>query len=164
MPMIFHDSQVEGLDLTSPSDVQELVEVHLCGHAMPSQLSDTDQQLLKEFVEKAFPAGVTFKQFNELLLVLNQDRASRTFLDFFFSSEQAGDDQLTLGMLKQGVKRFKGFAMICFGNFRFAFSRLSTITSVDWLHEELGDCCRRSGEVRRTDPRDHTDMARSLRG
>jgi hypothetical protein len=144
--MIFHDLQVQALDLTSPSDVQKLVEVHLCGHAAPSQLDASDRELLKEYVEKAVPAGVTFEQFNELLLVLNQDRISRPFFDFFFS-EAAGNELLSVGQLQKGVIRFKGFAMVRFGNFRFAFRRLSAITSVDVLREELGECCRRSGDI-----------------
>ncbi len=31
--------------------------------------------------------------------------------------------------------------MVCFGNFRFAFRRLSTISSDEVLREELGPCC-----------------------
>lgn len=74
--MIFHDSQVDTLDLKTSSGVQELVEVHLCGHPGPSLLDPSDKRLLDEFVTKAVPLGVTFEQFNELLLVLNQDRVS----------------------------------------------------------------------------------------
>ena len=82
--MIFHDDQVANLDLKTPHGVQELVEIHLCGHSKTTDLAHSDQALLAEFVEKAMPAGITFQQFNELLLVLNQDRISQAFFNFFF--------------------------------------------------------------------------------
>jgi hypothetical protein len=144
--MIFHDSQVEALDLRSPSGIQELVEVHLCGHVGISALSASDQKLLSEFVEKAVPAGVTFQQFNELLLVLNQDRVSGAFFTFFFGDRAS---PLTIVQLQKGVIRFKGFAMVCFGNFRFAFRRLSTTTNSPELHELLGSCCSSPESIER---------------
>lgn len=52
-----------------------------------------------------------------------------------------------MGMLQKGVVRFKGFAMVCFGNFRFAFRRLSAITDVNRLYEELGGCCRHKDDI-----------------
>lgn len=142
--MIFHDAQVEALDLKTPTGVQELTEVHLCGHTKLSQLTPSDQELLDEFVDKAVPAGVTFQQFNELLLVLNQDRVSAAFFNFFFGD---GANPLTIGQLRQGVIRFKGFAMVCFGNFRFAFRRLSAIVGSTELLEQLGPCCRTPDKV-----------------
>lgn len=171
--MLFYDSAVQALDLTTPSGVQEVIEVHLCGHAKPSQLDASDHQLLQDFVTKAVPAGVTFQQLNELLLVLNQDRVSRAFFDFFFGAEQP----LTMIKLREGVIRFKGFAMICFGNFRFAFRRLSAIPELDHLREELGTCCHSSHDIRdayaaRTDkvldvsliPRDQTWFVGEITG
>jgi hypothetical protein len=142
--MIFHDAKVQALDLTTPAGVQELVEVHLCGHGKISELSPSDKKLLKEFVVKALPAGVTFQQFNELLLVLNQDRVSAAFFNFFFED---GAKPLTIGQLQKGVIRFKGFAMVCFGNFRFAFRHLSAIANSADLSEQLGPCCRRPDKV-----------------
>ena len=145
--MIFHDAQVRALDLTSPLGIQELIEVHLCGYPQRSQLSPSDENLLQEFVNKAGPAGITFQQLNELLLVLNQDRVTLAFFKFFFGS---GENPLTMAQIREGVIRFKGFAMVCFGNFRFAFRRLSTITTTENLYCELGSCCRLPAEVEAT--------------
>ncbi len=147
--MIFHDAKVQALDLTSPTDVQKLIEVHLCGNAALTQLNASDRGLLKDFVETAGSAGVTFEQFNELLLVLNQDRVSQTFFDFFFVS-RAKCQQCTFDQLRKGVIRFKGFAMVCFGNFLFAFRQLSTITDAGELYKELGDFCRECSEIKAT--------------
>jgi len=142
--MIFCDEQVQALDLTTPAGMQELVEVHLCGHAKVSQLSASDQELLREFMAKAVPGRVTFQQFNELLLVLNQNRLSLPFFKFFFGEATS---QFSMEQLQQGVIRFKGYAMVCLGNFRFAFRKLSNITSTDSLLLELGPCCQKSEEI-----------------
>jgi hypothetical protein len=78
--MIFHDSQVDALDLSTPEGMQELIEIHLCGHPKLADLRASDAELLREFVTQASSIGVTFQQLNEILLVLNQDRLSRAFL------------------------------------------------------------------------------------
>jgi hypothetical protein len=144
--MIFRDGQVQALDLTSPADVQKLIEVNLCGRTAAAKLSASDEELLRDFVNKAMERGVAFEQFNELLLVLNQDRVSRPFFDFFFISDKK-HKQLTFEQLRKGVIRFKGFAMVCFGNFRFAFRRLSAITDAGELHKALGPCCRCCADI-----------------
>jgi hypothetical protein len=144
--MIFSDSEVQSLDLTSALGIQELVEVHLCGHAQRTRLVDSDKRLLEDYVSKAADDGITFQQLNELLLVLNQDRLSRAFFDFFFGPK---DTPLSMEQLRKGVIMFKGFAMVCFGNFRFAYRRLSITIDLPTLHEELGDCCHKCDDIER---------------
>ena len=144
--MNFWDAQAQALDLTSSADVQTLVEVHLCGRPSKAELAETDRQLLMDFVEKARKAGVTFEQFNELLLVLNQDRVSRAFFDFFFEPDKNHAPR-TFEQLRNGVIRFRGFAMVCFGNFRFAFRQWSIITDREELRGKLGPCCRKPADV-----------------
>ena len=145
-PFLFRDAQVEALDLSTSADVQELIEVHLCGRPANAELTPSDQELLSAFVEKAREAGVTFEQFNELLLVLNQDRVSHAFFDFFFVRGDK-DQQRSFEQFRQGVICFKGFAMICFGNFRFAFRRLSTAADCRELQAQLGACYRVTAEI-----------------
>lgn len=142
--MIFHDDQVANLDLKTPDGVQKLIEIHLCGHPTAADLIPSDKELLSEFIQKALPAGVTFQQFNELLLVLNQDRVSQAFFKFFFGDE---GKPLTFRQLQEGVVKFKGFAIVCFGNFRFAFRRLSKIEDIAELESELGPCCSSSDDI-----------------
>lgn len=145
--MIFHDNKVQALDLKSPKGVQELFEVHLCGHAAPFELTKSDQRLLEEFVTKAGPVGVTFEQLNELLLVLDQDRISRTFFDFFFDPPGKENELLSFSELRKGVIRFKGFAMVCFGNYRFAFRQLSKLTDTCTFNAKLGVACQGCSEI-----------------
>ncbi len=145
--MIFHDEQIAALDSKTATGLQELIEVHLCGRDLASPLSESDRRLLEDFVAKALTSGVTYEQFNELLLVLNQDQTSRTFFDYFFVDEPEEGRQLTLEQLRNGVIRFKGFAIMCFGNFRFAYRRLSRIQSDDEILSELGGFCELCGAI-----------------
>ncbi len=145
--MIFHDEHIAALDIKTAKGLQELIEVHLCGRHVASPLSESDWRLLEDCVAKALTSSVAYEQFNELLLILNQDRISRTFFDYFFVGEQEEGRQLTLEQLRSGVIRFKGFAIMCFGNFRFAYRRLNRIQSDDELLSELGDFCEPCGAI-----------------
>lgn len=145
--MIFTDADVQKLDLTSASGVQKLVEIHLCGHAGCADLIASDSRLLNDYVAKAADAGVTFRQLNELLLVLNQDRLSRAFFDFFFGEKST---PLSMDELRKGVIKFKGFAMVCFGNFRFAYRHLSQISDAVVLRDELGAHCNECDHIEKT--------------
>jgi hypothetical protein len=80
--------------------------------------------------EKVF---LSYEEFNELLLLFNQYRIERSFFEFFFlhpttsglPDEGNGGDSICFDDLANGVARFLGFAMLCFGNFRFAYRKLS---------------------------------------
>jgi hypothetical protein len=41
--------------------------------------------------------------------------------------------------LPEGVRRFQTKAMLCFGNFIYAFRRLSRIESADEIRRDLGE-------------------------
>jgi len=59
-------------------------------------------------------------QFNEIMLVLGYDRVSKDFFEYFFGEAVTSPRQL-----KEGVERFRKLAMLKFGNFKFAFKRIS---------------------------------------
>lgn len=81
-------------------------------------------------------------QLNELLLLVNKDRMERAFFDYFFG------DECSVGTLPAGVLRFQKLAMLCHGNFIFAFRTLSRAPSVAALEGELGEWARRPEELR----------------
>ena len=73
---------------------------------------------------------LSHEQLNELLLSIEESRISRAFYDCLILAETLGDApeaEISLEDLKRGVTRFRGFAMLAFGNFRFAFLRLAII-------------------------------------
>lgn len=89
---------------------------------------------------------LTLEQLNEILLLVGQGRVSEWFFRFFFLNrdlqglERSAGEEPRLGRparlgpqdaveipagLKHGVKKFRGFALLCFGNFRFAYKRFN---------------------------------------
>jgi len=77
---------------------------------------------------------MNYEEFNELLLMFNQYRVEKPFFSFFFlTSCQTSDikstdkKSISFAALPLCVRQFRGFAMLCFGNFRFAYRRLSRI-------------------------------------
>ncbi len=79
-----------------------------------------------------------FAQFNELLLTLDMNRVSYGFFQFFFVPEsrwESGEDfddrcdvKVNLKQIRDGVIKFRAFALLSFGNFRFAHKRLRGLT------------------------------------
>ena len=82
------------------------------------------------------------EEFNELLLLFNQRRVTREFFSFFFLQREP-DTHAPLAVpfanLADGIRRFRGFAMLRFGNFRFAYRNLSKKS--DW--KDLIDTLKR---------------------
>lgn len=154
MLTIEHDEEVEGLHpRTSLEDLAQLLSL-LCGEPIALPEGSEERQprwhaarlaALREVFKKS-PERLTFEQLNELLLLLGQDRASEAFFGFFFlekigpqlahampleevNEKQPAEDtpSITWQDLKEGVTKFRAFALLCFGNFRFAFKRLSRL-------------------------------------
>ena len=75
-------------------------------------------------------------QFNELLLIVNKDRVTKFFFEYFFGST------CTVAAIEAGVKRFQKTAMLCFGNFIFAYHTLSRVNNAGELKAHIGDYCR----------------------
>jgi hypothetical protein len=131
MEFQFEDEVVKNVDMTNASSVCQMIIEHLCGKKYYKEPSEADKRSLSDLLQKAKKRGLSYEQFNELLLLLDQDRVSEGFFRFFF-----GKDPLTLARLKQGVIKFKGYAMLCFGNFRFAYKQLIQ-KNKDELESEL---------------------------
>lgn len=94
---------------------------------------------VRESSEKQDEYSIEYAQFNELLLLLNQNRIQLPFFGFFFkySDSYCGEEQLRaiqpnssmrFSDIIKGVSKFRAYAMLCFGSFRFAFNRLTIVT------------------------------------
>lgn len=117
--MKFRDIEIEKLDPTKVENVFRLIVEYLCGEKYYPDLSEDDRNLLEVLINNAKAEGLNYEQFNELLLLLNQDLVSKDFFEFFFEKEK-----ISLGELRTGIIKFRGFAMLCFGNFRSAYKQL----------------------------------------
>lgn len=70
-------------------------------------------------------------QFNELLLMVHKDRVEAPFFDHFFGRD------CTIGSIPEGVKRFQKAALLLYGNFIFAYRRLSRIKDAAEFKREV---------------------------
>lgn len=138
----FQENDVEKLDLDkSVSDVAHLIVRFLCGKNYDPTISPEDQVLIKNLMANTKGKGLNYRQLNELLLLLNQDTIGEDFFTFFF-----GENVKTLDELKKGVIRFRGFALLCFGNFKFAYRQLCKM-NIDQLSKRLRPYSRKPADL-----------------
>jgi hypothetical protein len=77
----------------------------------------------------------SLEQFNEILLLCNQRPIGRAFFEFFF--EPTGG-RVDFDRIKRGIAKFEGFALLRFGNVRFAYRSLYQLAEAELLGR-LGD-------------------------
>jgi len=119
--MRFIDEDVRRLNTSDTEDFVELIRL-MCGRDIKPEKQETT--FLSAILSQT--SKLNYEQFNEILLVLNQERVSSHFFDFFFRAE-ARAGAIPIGRLKEGIEKFRGFAMLEFGNFRFAYQKLSSV-------------------------------------
>lgn len=93
-------------------------------------ITETDRSVLQGLLEDD-SRTIDQSQLNELLLLVNKDRAERPFFDWFFKQG------CTVGTLADCVTRFQITAMRRYGNFIYAYRTLSRLPSDDDLTREL---------------------------
>lgn len=76
-------------------------------------------------------------QFNELLLIVNKDRLEIPFFEYFFAPSSDGSTQCTIKEIKTGVENFRTKAMLRYGNFIYAYRKLSEQKTKENLLNEL---------------------------
>ncbi len=106
----------EALDLTDANVLAKFIITDLCGERYFGELSSHEARILADLTTRAAQVGLDCAEFNEMLLLLNQDRVSKDFFDFFWQGPRAN-----LNAIRDGITRFRGFALLRFGNFRFAY-------------------------------------------
>jgi len=142
--MKFKDAEIENLDLQNINDIFRLIVEYLCGEKHHPPLSEdcNVRGLLEDLINNARCEGLNYEQFNELLLLLNQDRVCKPFFNFFFKK-----DKILLTDLRQGIIRFRGYAMLCFGNFRFGYKQLMRKSKDEMEEGRLAPYCKSSPEL-----------------
>lgn len=106
----------------------------------PVRTAPSDDVFLAEAV-KNDAQTIDCSQFNELLLIANKDRVEEPFFKYFFVADAAQVAECSIGDIRSGVQKFQKTAMICFGNFIYAYRTLSKISTLALLQEELGGHC-----------------------
>lgn len=125
--MKFKEREIEQLDLTDPNHFSEFFIYYICGKSFDSKIITQDlKKDLKHIIEDIKTTGLNYGQFNELLLLLNQNRISLGFFNYFF-----GEKKVRFEDLKKGVEKLRGYSLLHFGNFKFTFKELSKKSEED---------------------------------
>lgn len=142
--MEFEDEEINKLDLSnSPNDMYRLIVSYFCGKSYDPEKVKENENLLLTLIETIKKEGLNYSQLNEILLLLNQDIIGKDFFNFFF-----GSGMLKLDDLKRGIVKFRGFAMLRFGNFRIACRELA-YKNEDELKSILKPYCDDPSELQR---------------
>ncbi|MDI6760261.1 MAG: hypothetical protein QMD05_05505 [Candidatus Brocadiaceae bacterium] len=139
--MKIDDKILELLNLKEVNDFIRLFQ-HLCGQEL-SQINLQDRILLQNICEKP-NLDLDYEQLNTILLILNQPTVSEEFFKFFFEGEKIEN----LEQLKRGVSKFRAYAMLCYGNFRFAYKDLSRMESNKFKQIAQGFSPERENETK----------------
>ncbi len=121
--MKFRDIEIEKLNLENIEDFSKLVLTYLCGKDFDSNdIGEHKKTHLRKVIEDLNSYYLNYEQFNEVLLLYNQDRISRDFFNYFF---QGG--RVNTGILKKGISLFRGLSILNFGNFNFTYEKFSKL-------------------------------------
>lgn len=133
-----NDEELDALKLGSLDGLTKLISL-LCGVSVVLNSNEKEvQEALKDFLsqvqskkERGDEVALSYEQFNELMLLFKQERIERPFFDFFFLKQldpeipdYSKSDSVKFSELCECVKTFRGFALLCFGDFHSAFRKL----------------------------------------
>jgi hypothetical protein len=126
--MQFEDDDVKIIDPTTQGGLAKLLE-HLCGEPVslgcnrPGAPCNDCQACMNWVVleSRLKSPTLSLEDLNDILLLVNQFPLGSAFFEFFFSN---GEKAVTFEELKQGIVTFKGFALLRYGNVRFAYRSL----------------------------------------
>jgi hypothetical protein len=97
------------------------------------------EQIDRESVEavlKNDAAIIDCSHFNELLLLVHKDRIEHPFFDHFFGKD------CTIADLPERVAEFQRVALLLYGNFVFAYRKLSRIKDSKHFKDEMAQVCK----------------------
>lgn len=137
--------------MTHTPDTIKIILEDMTGQEAPLA-KETDQVV----VDLPFPSGVGYSQLNEYLLLLGYARITPPFFQFLVdgsASYKNGSAVKSLEELRGGVDRFRKWAILRYGNVKYAFKYLSTVAE-DVLANELNclDPINPSEFAKRHDP------------
>ena len=124
--MRFNDLEIKNLNITYDciNDIYLLLAKYLCGIRLLQGIKDPEAVLMKRYIKEIEKEGkgIKYEQFNELMLILDLDRVSKDFFEFFFEKFDANKDgYVKLEELKQGIEYYRGLSILSYGSLEFVF-------------------------------------------
>ncbi len=106
---------------------------------LTGQEAPFDKETDREVTDLLAQSSVGYSQLNEHLLLLGYDRITPSFFQFLVDGSASPTDNgsafTSLTELRAGVDRFRMYAILRFGNIKYAFKYLSTLTEDDLANE-----------------------------
>ncbi len=140
--MRFTDDDVLKLDHKKQADLALLLE-HLCGEQIHVGCKNNESTQCGQcqgcinwsvLIPRLSLPSVSLEDLNDILLLVDQSPLGTSFFKFFLSE---GARTINFHQLKEGIVRFKGFALLNYGNVRFAYRSLYKLSDSD-LSQRLG--------------------------
>jgi hypothetical protein len=137
--MHFDDVDVKGVDPTTQDGLCDLLQ-HLCGEAISLKCTgkkppcDNCQACVNWSVlaNRLKSPTLSLEDLNDILLLLEQFPIGEAFFEFFLSN---GEKTVTFEELKQGIVKFKGYALLKYGNVRFGYRALYKLPRASFGNE-----------------------------
>jgi len=139
--MQFEDDDIKAVDPMTQDGLGKLLE-DLCGEPIslgcnrPNRPFNHCQACMNWAVleSRLKSPTLSLEDLNDILLLVDQFPLGSAFYEFFLSN---GEKAVTFEELKQGVVTFKGFALLRYGNVRFAYRSLYKLRKEE-LAAQLG--------------------------
>lgn len=131
--MKVRDTEIENLDINSAENLVKCVNL-LCDQ----ESDEEDLALITKWMDEAKTKKLYCEQFNELLLMLNHLRISTGFFEYFFNIE---GDINSLDLIKEGISKFRSYAILCYGNFRYAYRNWIEMSFLEISTDVKQHCC-----------------------
>lgn len=131
-PIRFHSKEIEQLDLRNRDELASAF-ANLCGEEIKIRCGNPKLENIGacgkcqacinwEILSQRLKAkSFGHEELNDILLLANQRPMTKDFFEFFF---QSSSGRITQRQVKQGITRFQGYALLCYGNVRFAYRKL----------------------------------------
>lgn len=125
--MKFIDHDVKALDMNKYEDFAKLFIQYLCGKLSYSpNIIKENKDELEGIINHITRNELNYEQLNEILILLNENRISEDFFEFFFNLKK--DQSLDFKKLKKGITRFRGYCFLGYGNITKTFQKLSKMS------------------------------------
>jgi hypothetical protein len=150
--MNFENPAIRGLDPRTKQGLCSLLG-HLCGEEVEigckAQVDSKDCGTCQRCTNWAVLSqrlkldSLRWEDLNDILILVDQLPVSESFFRAFLSH---GNIELTFEELKEGVETFEGYAVLLFGNGRFAYRQLKMLDSQS-LRKEMKGLDRLASEI-----------------
>jgi len=142
--MEFVDIDIDALNIANFENFTKLIIQYLCGKINPSLQNIQEKKgEFEEIINYIQKNGLNYEQFNEILLLLNENRIDEGFYEFFFKVPK--NKKITFELMKKGITRFRGYCFLNYGNIRNTFKVLLKMNK-EQIEKELVDYITKTPE------------------